>query len=51
MRTRSSSARAEYVVDRYRTLFTEARHNWFRSTEPDRDYEATSVRAGVRVRN
>jgi hypothetical protein len=44
-------ARAEYVVDRHWTLFTEARHNWFRSTAPNRDYEATAVRAGVRVRN
>ena len=43
--------RAEYVVNRYWAFFSEARHNWFRSTAPDRDYEATSIRAGVRLRN
>ncbi len=43
--------RAEYVVDRYWAFFSEARHNLFRSTAPDRDYEATSIRAGVRLRN
>ena len=43
--------RAEYVVNRYWAFFSAARHNWFRSTAPDRDYEATSIRAGVRLRN
>jgi hypothetical protein len=43
--------RAEYVVDRYWAFFSEARHSWFRSTAPDRDYEATSIRTGVRLRN
>jgi hypothetical protein len=43
--------RAEYVVDRYWAFFSEARDSWFRSTAPDRDYEATSIRTGVRLRN
>ena len=44
-------SRVEYAVNRHVALFSEARHTRFDSTAVNRDYDATSVRFGARLRN
>ena len=44
-------SRVEYAVNRHVALFGEARHIHFDSTAPGRDYDATAVRFGARLRN
>ncbi len=44
-------SRVEYTVNRNVALFTEARHTRFDSTATGRDYDATALRFGARLRN